>query len=225
MNKKRVLLLEDARDYQVLVASALSSDCELCVVDSVESAMDAIQKEDYDLYILDVVLPDSSGLEVCSYIKSQDKLKSSPVILLTGQSTIDEKLLGFEYGADDYITKPFDVREFKARVKVKLNSSVNIANSVFKLKGYQVNVDSQTVFDPENKEVDLTRIEFKLLQLFCRRQGHVLSRENILDQVWPQNMNVSERTVDSHISNLRKKTGDLGSMIKAVHGSGYKLAG
>ena len=220
---ERILVLEDSKDYQLLIREALRAHFEVEFCETVSDALTAIKCKPYNLFLLDVVLPESSGLEVCSFIKSQEHLRHIPTILLTSKDNINDKLKGFQYGADDYITKPFDFRELVARVNVHTQKNKNKKETYILSHGYIVHITKQEVVDPNKNHIDLTRIEFKLLKYLCENLDRVLSREMILNHAWPENLNISQRTVDTHISNLRKKTGELGKNIKSVHGMGYKM--
>ncbi|MEO0115606.1 MAG: response regulator [candidate division WOR-3 bacterium] len=178
-----------------------------------------------DLVILDLMLPDIDGLEICKYLKRQDKLAEVPIIMLTAKSEETDKLLGLELGADDYVTKPFSPKELVARVKAVLRrktpktetKKIEIANILV--------IDNQKfeVF-VENKKIELTPTEFKILQLLASKIGWVYNREQILDYLWGQEKVVLDRTVDVHIKNLREKLGKAGKFIKNIRGVGYKLA-
>ncbi len=178
-----------------------------------------------DLVILDLMLPDIDGLEICKYLKRQDKLAEVPIIMLTAKSEETDKLLGLELGADDYVTKPFSPKELVARVKAVLRrktpktetKKIEIANILV--------IDNQKfeVF-VENKKIELTPTEFKILQLLASKIGWVYNREQILDYLWGQEKVVLDRTVDVHIKNLRTKLGKAGKFIKNIRGVGYKLA-
>ncbi|MEJ5286959.1 MAG: Phosphate regulon transcriptional regulatory protein PhoB (SphR) [Candidatus Kapaibacterium sp.] len=177
-----------------------------------------------DLIILDLMLPDADGMEVCKNLKKDDNFKHIPIIILTARSDEMEKVLGLELGADDYVTKPFSPRELVARVKAVLRRerkeeqpSIIIFGNILKidLKKFEVFVD--------NVKVDLTPSEFKILTLLLKRKGWVYSREAILDELGSSEKGVLDRTVDVHIKNLREKLGPAGNFIKNVRGVGYKI--
>ncbi len=177
-----------------------------------------------DLLILDLMLPDMDGFELCKYLKSQDKYTSIPIIMLTARTEETEKILGLELGADDYVTKPFSPRELVARVKVVLRrrepgsetKKINIGDIlVIDLEKYEVM--------SEGVKIDLTATEFKILQLLATRRGWVNSRDQILDFLWGQDKTVIDRTIDVHIRHLRNKLGNASRLIRHVRGMGYKL--
>jgi DNA-binding response OmpR family regulator len=177
-----------------------------------------------DLVILDIMLPEMDGYEICKYLKSQDKYSSIPIIMLTAKSEEVDKVLGLELGADDYVTKPFSPRELVARVKAVLRRQEQKDETkkrtigdilVIDLDKYEVCVDG--------KKVDLTTTEFRILEILSSRKGLVYSRDKLLDQLWGQEKAILDRTIDVHIKNLRDKLGKAGKFIKNIRGIGYKI--
>lgn len=189
-----------------------------------ESFYRFIDTQKPDLIILDLMLPDMDGLEICKYLKRKDELASIPVIMLTAKSEESDKLLGLELGADDYVTKPFSPKELVARVKAVLRRHTPTAETKKIEIGNILVIDSQKyeVF-LEGKKIELTSAEFKILQLLASKKGWVYNREQILDYLWGQEKVVLDRTVDVHIKNLRMKLGKAGKFIKNIRGVGYKL--
>jgi DNA-binding response OmpR family regulator len=183
-----------------------------------------IQTSTPDLIVLDLMLPDTDGLELCKLLKRKDAFAGIPIIMLTAKGEETDKILGLELGADDYITKPFSPKELVARVKAVLRrparkeagKTIEIAGRVvIDLEKYQVTV--------KGKKVDLTTTEFKVLQLLASRKGYVFSRDNILDYLWGDEKAVVDRTIDVHIRHLREKLGSAAPLIKNIRGIGYKL--
>jgi len=177
-----------------------------------------------DLIILDLMLPDTDGFDICKHLKAQDKYASIPIIMLTARSEETEKVLGLELGADDYVTKPFSPRELIARVKAVLRrpemrqetKKILVGDlMVIDLEKYEVTV--------EGKKIELTPTEFKILQLLSSKRGWVQSRDQILNFLWGQDKTVIDRTIDVHIRHLRDKLGKAAVLIKNVRGMGYKL--
>jgi DNA-binding response OmpR family regulator len=177
-----------------------------------------------DLVILDLMLPDADGFEICKQLRSNRNFASLPVIMLTAKGDETDRVLGLELGADDYITKPFSARELVARVKAVLR----------RLKSRQpeevLEAGKILVIDPvkhevrvQGKPVDLTSTEFKILSLLTSQKGRVFTRDQILDDLWGQEKVVVDRTVDVHIRNLREKLAKAGGFIKNVRGVGYKI--
>ncbi len=189
-----------------------------------ESFMDFLKNSHPDLIVLDLMLPDMDGLEICKYLKRQDTLDSIPVIMLTAKSEEVDKILGLELGADDYVTKPFSPKELVARIRAVLRrKQEKMPTEVLSAAGIlSVDTDKHEV-RVQSRKVDLTSTEFRILQLLLSKKGWVFSREKILDYLWGQEKAVVDRTIDVHIKHLREKLGDAASMIKNVRGVGYKL--
>ncbi len=177
-----------------------------------------------DLIILDLMLPDSDGFEICNIVKKDEKTAKIPVIMLTARSHESDKVLGLEIGADDYITKPFSPRELVARVKVILRRGTKshpAGNFSFD-NTLEIDFSRYIVF-VNNTKVDLTTTEFKMLSLLAKQRGSVFSRESILEHLGSYDKGVTDRTVDVHIRNLRDKLGIAGKYILNIRGVGYKL--
>jgi len=184
----------------------------------------SIASEKPDLIILDLMLPDADGLDVCKYFKKKDEYSAIPIIMLTAKGTEIDKILGLELGADDYVTKPFSPNELVARVKAVLrrpsqereDERIEIGNIlvIHPLK-YEVYVGGE--------KVSLTLSEFKILHLLATKKGWVFTRDQILDHLWGEEKAVLDRTVDVHINHLREKLAKAARFIKNVRGVGYKL--
>ncbi len=177
-----------------------------------------------DLIILDLMLPDEGGFEVCKYLKKESRYTDIPIIILSARSEETDKILGLEFGADDYVTKPFSPAEMVARVKAVLRrKNVKLADKKITIDGNMViELEKYRVFINE-KEISLTSTEFKILKLFAMKQGWVFNREQILDYLWGDEKAVLDRTIDVHVKNLREKLAEKGHLIKNVRGVGYKL--
>lgn len=183
-----------------------------------------LSKERCDLIILDLMLPGMSGFDICKSLKKKKKLALIPVIILSGRGEVTDKVSGLDVGADDYVVKPFSLKELDARVKAVLRrkypggekKKINIGpNVVMDLERYEVRLNKE--------KVELTHVEFKILELFSTRKGQVFSREKILNYLWGDEKVVIDRTVDVHIKHLREKLSETGKLIKNVRGVGYKL--
>ncbi|MFY8159826.1 MAG: response regulator [Candidatus Kapaibacteriota bacterium] len=190
-----------------------------------ESFFAYIQKNEIDLVILDLMLPDSDGFEICKFLKKNEKFTSIPVIMLTARGDEMEKILGLEIGADDYITKPFSPRELVARVKVVMRRDETKLVKKNKVKiGEEVEIDLvKYEVTVKGKKIELTSSEFKILKLISEKIGWVYSREQILEYLGANDKGVLDRTVDVHIKNLREKIGENGKHIKNIRGVGYKI--
>ncbi len=178
-----------------------------------------------DIVILDLMLPDADGIEICKFLRRDERFSALPVIMLTARADEVDRVLGLEIGADDYITKPFSPKELVSRVKAVLRRSRPGEQPTQKIAiGDLLSVDLQRhEVTVEARRIELTAVEFRILQLLASRQGWVFSRDSILDFLWGHDKTVSDRTVDVHIRHLREKLGAASSLIKNVRGAGYKL--
>ena len=176
-----------------------------------------------DLIILDLMLPDADGIEVCKYLKSNQNFSSIPIIMLTARADEADKVLGLELGADDYVTKPFSPRELVARVKAVLRRKTQDSGKKIKIgEILLIDLNKFEVF-VENKKIDLTPTEFRILKILASKKGWVFTRDQILNNLWGQEKAVLDRTIDVHIKNLREKLGKASKFIKNVRGVGYKI--
>jgi DNA-binding response OmpR family regulator len=201
----------------------------LVLIDWAKSIQDAevyLKNSSYDLILLEAQLSDGSGLELCHKIQISSPL--IPLFFLTSRTKLSEIILGFSIGADDYILKPFNPQELKARVEARLKKSevIKFTANQLQWKKLKINKSSQVVsILNENifKKIDLTALEFKLLIYFADRPETVINRDTLLNKIWGENIHVYSRSVDTHISKLRKKLGPVSSMIQSIHGFGYKF--
>jgi two-component system phosphate regulon response regulator PhoB/two-component system alkaline phosphatase synthesis response regulator PhoP len=223
---KLIAIIDDEPDILELVSINLKkASYRVKEFPDSESFFRSLVAQTPDLIILDLMLPDMDGFEVCKFLKGQDKYTSIPIIMLTARAEETEKVLGLELGADDYVTKPFSPRELVARVKAVLRR--NIAKEGTK----RIKIGDILVLDTERYEVEvegerieLTTTEFKILHLLSTKKGWVFSREQILTYLWGNdNKMVLDRTVDVHIKHLREKLGKASIFIKNIRGVGYKL--
>jgi DNA-binding response OmpR family regulator len=222
-----VLLVEDAKEIQLMVIHALQAIAEVTWVSDLGAGREIIKSEDFDIYLLDVELPDGKGFELCSDIQQVNP--QAPIIFLTAHSEISDKIMGFAVGADDYITKPFNPIELRARVETRFKKIALFKHvaDVLKWKSLKINKARQEVHvlaDMQDVKIDLTSLEFKLLSYLANRPHEVVHRDEILDQLWGTDVHVYARSVDTHISKLRKKLGLASRSIQSVHGTGYKFA-
>ncbi len=176
-----------------------------------------------DLIILDLMLPDIDGLELCKMLKSNSRTTHVPIIMLTAKSEEVDKVLGLELGADDYVTKPFSPRELIARVKAVLRREKREPAHYIKIGDeLLIDMDKYEVFVNDRK-INLTTTEFKILKLLSEHKGWVYSREKIMDYLWGEEKAILDRTIDVHIKNLREKLGTAGKYVINVRGIGYKI--
>lgn len=223
-----VLLVEDSSDAFHLVKRALGSSIQLEWAKSLSEASRNLQKKVFDLILLDVMLPDGDGYRLCSILQTDDHLKNVPVIFLTAKNSVSDKVLGFSVGADDFVSKPFDALELKARIDARLRKRdrEKVESDMLRLGDIEINKSTQKVLVFENGkaiDIDLTPIEFKLLLFLSKELNKVYSRDEILNSVWGESIHVYSRSVDTHISKLRKKLGAKSDYIESVHGSGYRF--
>lgn len=185
----------------------------------------AIDAELPRLIVLDLMLPDVDGFEICRQLRSKPRYSSIPIIMLTARSEEADKVLGLELGADDYVVKPFSPRELTARVKAVLRRTAKIEpEQEVTTVGGLICIDPQKyVVTVEGRRVDLTTTEFRILQLLASRIGWVFSRDRILTHLWGSDKMVIDRTIDVHIKHLREKLGKAGALVKNMRGIGYKL--
>ncbi len=220
----KVFLIEDDEDIALVVKEALKSqDFE---VDHFLKALEffrAVEKETPDLVIIDIMLPDFDGFRIANFLKNRPDLSDIPVIFLTARISEEDKLKGFDLGADDYITKPFSVKELIARVNAVLRrAGRKKEGKVFKVDGLEVDTEKVKVM-AGGEEVKLTPSEFKILKFLLENYGKPVSRDRLIEMVWGYEHEAGDRTVDVHIKHLRDKLGDYGRFIKTVRGFGYKF--
>ena len=173
------------------------------------------------------MLPDGSGLDFCKILKSSNIYKNIPVIIVTAKGDEVDKVVGFELGADDYVTKPFSVRELMLRIKAILKRNTqegtSKSNSVISFDGLNVDEDSHEVY-VNDVEINLTALEFKLLKHLLDRRGRVQTRDQLLEEVWGYSSHVTTRTVDTHVKRLREKLKEMGKHIQTIRGVGYRFS-
>jgi two-component system phosphate regulon response regulator PhoB len=227
----RILVVEDEEDIRQILAYNLGqSGHEVLTADRGAAGLDLARKERPELVLLDLMLPDVSGLEVCRQLKSDPTLREVPVMMLTARSEEIDRVVGFELGADDYVVKPFSVRELILRVQAVLRRSRGAvpggsSDSEAELVFGRLRVDRsahRTWVDGE--EITLTPLEMKLLWTLYQRRGRVQTRGVLLDDVWEASPENNTRTVDTHIKRLREKLGMAGAYVETVRGIGYRFA-
>lgn len=233
MKKKRILVVDDEQDLcEILLYNLNAAGYDAEAAYSGETAFEQIvnrtrlalssSEKSFDLLILDVMMPGMSGFELAERLKGNPATSSIPIIFLTAKDTEDDTLQGFGLGADDYVTKPFSVREVVARVKAVLarSQSTAIGEIIVSFEGLVLDLGKKSA-TVDGESVSLTKTEFELLGLLLRHRGQVFSRQQIFDAVWPEDVVVSDRTVDVNITRMRKKIGRYGSCIVSRQGFGY----
>jgi two-component system phosphate regulon response regulator PhoB len=223
---ERILVVDDEPDLRELVQFGLEQvGYEVETASTGHEALDRLRRATPDLVVLDLMLPDLSGTEVCREVRSDPTLAAVPIIMLTARSEEVDRVVGFELGADDYVTKPFSPRELALRVRAVLRRQKRAPGGAgsFSHAGLMVDPERHRC-SVDGEEVELTAKEFQILACLMRRPGRVLTRERLLDEVWGSEITVTVRTIDTHMKRLREKLGSAGSYIETVRGVGYRFA-
>lgn len=226
-DKKRIFIVEDEPDIQKLIAINLEkSGYEVDKFSEAGPMLAMLKKKVPDLLILDLMLPDYDGLDICKILKNNKKYPDFPIIIVTARTEELDVVLGLELGADDYIGKPFSPRELVARVKAVLRRnkppSPKVSRKIAIGENLSIDLAKYEVL-VNNEKIQLTATEFFILKTLAEKPGWVFPREKILHALWGDEKDVFERTVDVHIKNLREKLGPAGDLIKNIRGIGYKI--
>lgn len=227
--KKHILLIEDDVDIIKLSKEPLEQEgFSVSVAMSVKFGTEKIKIEKPDIILLDLMLQDGNGSEIVKWLKRNEEFSNIPVIVITAKSSEVDKVLLLELGADDYITKPFSIRELIARIKNILRryeGATSVKQNKFEDNGLIVNFDSFEVI-VDGKSIPFTKKEFEVLWLLIRNRGIVMSKEKIFSSIWENEEELSEnsRTIDVHINKIKKKLGRHGSRITVIRGVGYKFS-
>ena len=226
MAKGRILIVDDEEDILSLVEYNLRKEGYRTIgVKTGEAALQLVEEETPDLIILDLMLPEMDGLEVCRILKSNENTSDIPIIMLTAKGEETDIVVGLEIGADDYVTKPFSPRVLLARTKALLRRKTKepISKEIIQVENLVIDTGKYLV-TIEGKPISLTSTEFNLLRFLAQHRGKVFTRNQLLDNVWKDETFVIDRTVDVHIRSLRKKLGSAANLIETVRGVGYRLA-
>ena len=224
----KILIIEDEPDIRRNLEYNLGREgFNASSVGTLDKAYKKIKSKKFDLILLDLMLPDGSGLDLCKKIKSNSETEATPIIILTAKDDEVDKVVGFELGADDYVTKPFSVRELILRIKAILKRSDTKTKEVVEVErqfgDLKIDVDSHEVH-VDSQLIELTALEFRLLKELVDKRGRVQSRDQLLSEVWGYNAEVTTRTVDTHIKRLREKLGSMGKYVQTIRGVGYKFS-
>ena len=223
---QKIYIVEDEPDIRETLKYNFSNEgFEVFTAPDGEEALSNIKKVLPDVLILDLMLPGLSGLDVCKSIRADDDIKDMSIIMLTAKGEEIDRVIGFELGADDYVTKPFSVRELILRVKVLLKKQREslVENKLVTFGPIRIDLDAHEL-KINDKEIVLTALEFKLLQHLVKRKGRVQTREQLLGDVWGYSAEVTTRTVDTHIKRLREKLGNTSDYIQTIRGVGYRFS-
>ncbi len=220
-----ILVVDDEPDIRELVRLNLVKEgFDVETAGTGSEALERVALSQPDLIVLDLLLPDQSGTEICRKLRGTPETAHIPIIMLTARSEEFDRVVGFELAADDYVTKPFSPRELALRVKAVLRRSAQPGPVQNKLEqgGLEIDLERHRC-RIDGSDVDLTAKEFGLLSTLMGRPGHVLSRERLLETVWGSDVTVTLRTIDTHMKRLREKLGSAGEMIQTVRGVGYRF--
>lgn len=228
MAKDKILIVDDEEHILELIKFNLeNSGYEVVTCNTGTNALNVIRKEVPKLILLDLMLPGMDGYDICKEIRKDNTIANIPVIMITAKSEELDKILGLELGADDYITKPFSVRELLARVKAVLRRvSTQFVDTSCKFGNMTIDFDKHEVLKHE-KRVDLTLKEFELLEILIKNKGRVMTRDFLLDKIWGYEYIGETRTVDVHIRHLRQKIEDDDKnpkYIETIRGIGYRFS-
>lgn len=228
MNEYKILVVDDEEDLCEILKFNLENENYL--VDTANSAEEALKMDlaTYDLLLLDVMMGEISGFKMANMLKKNKKTSEIPIIFITAKDTENDTLTGFNLGADDYISKPFSLREVIVRVKAVLRRTAEKKQEqVAEIISYQTLVIdiSQKKVSIDDQEIPLTKKEFEILSLLLQNRGRVFSREDILSRIWSDEVYVLDRTIDVNITRLRKKIGEYGKCIVTRLGYGYCFEG
>jgi two-component system phosphate regulon response regulator PhoB len=221
----KAIIIEDERDLAELLAFNLEKEgWQTIIALDGRSGLERVTAELPDLVILDLMLPELGGIDVCRHLRRQERTAAIPIIMVTARGEEIDRVVGFEVGADDYLVKPFSTRELLLRIKAVLrrSSTPHPSGQELTLGGICIDPERHLVTVNGN-EVNLTSTEYKLLQTLAERVGRMQGREQLLRDVWGYASTADTRTVDTHITRLRSKLGEAGDMIRTVRGFGYKM--
>jgi DNA-binding response OmpR family regulator len=225
MSSKKILIIEDEQDVVDLVTLHLrKAGFEVSTAIDGAAGLRKARDESPALIILDLMLPRMPGLEICKVLKTDVSTRQIPVIMLTAKAEEIDRIVGLEFGADDYVTKPFSPRELVLRVNAILRRGKRDGVEEKSISVGPITLDAaRHQVDVAGRPVRLTSVEFKLLSMLMRRQGRVQERDRLLNEVWGYESVIDTRTVDTHVRRLRKKLGKAASAIETVRGFGYRI--
>ena len=223
---ERILLVDDEPDLLELVRVNLHQEgYEVETAEGGHEALAMLRRSPPDLVILDLMLPDLSGTEICRQVRQDARLASLPIIMLTAKADELDRVVGLELGADDYVTKPFSPRELALRVRAVLRRNTPTDATLRALSHGSLSIDPERHrCSVDGEEITLTAKEFELLRNLMERPGRVLSRDRLLEAVWGSDVVVTTRTIDTHMKRLREKLGTASELIETIRGVGYRFA-
>ncbi len=225
-----ILSVDDSEEIQALIRKSFpSSNYLVTSVGTLSKAKEVLETSHFDIVLLDIELPDGDGLKSYAEFKANNLLANTPVFILTGKTSIQEKSLGFQLGIEDYITKPFDLVELRLRVDSRLRkiSEKQNQDNVVHVGNLKIHLDHHRIsifIDSKEQKVDVSSTEFKILAYLAKNKEQVKSREQIMNTVWGDTVEFCDRTIDSHISRLRKKMNPCDYKIESVANVGYRFS-
>jgi len=225
VSSKRILVIEDERDVVDLLTLNLrkSGGFSISTASDGANGLTKARANKPDLIILDLMLPKMPGLEVCKLLKSDPVTRHIPILMLTARAEEVDRIVGLEFGADDYVTKPFSPREVILRIKAILRRGTAEQTDEH-LSAGPITIDPERhEVSVNGKRVELTSLEFKLLRTLMQRRGRVQERDRLLNEVWGYESVIDTRTVDTHVRRLREKLGKAGDIVETVRGFGYRV--
>ena len=224
--RDRVLVVDDEPDVRMLLRTNLrAAGFDVLEASNGSEGLSIAKHEMPTVIILDLMMPEMSGIEVCRALRKHPPTSRIPILMLTAKTAEEDKVAGFEVGADDYVTKPFSPREVVLRVRAvaRRKPDQGVAKPIPARAGLIAMDRAEMSATIGGKKLVLTSTEFRLLELLVRRAGHIQSREVLLSEVWGYQANLDTRTVDTHVRRLREKLGRAGRLVETVRGSGYRL--
>ncbi|MDT8435859.1 MAG: response regulator transcription factor [Gemmatimonadota bacterium] len=226
MSDVRILVVDDEPDILSILVYQLSKEgFRVSTAVNGPSAIATAAEERPDVVILDLMLPGIDGYEVLKRLRQNERTAAIPVILLTARQEEEERIRGFEFGADDYVTKPFSPRELIFRVRALLrrtHAEPVVPSRSLRVGEVELDREAHRAFS-QGREVDLTPLEYRLLEVFLERRGRVQTRRQLLQAAWQTNAQIETRTVDMHVARLRSKLGEPGELLETVRGVGYRF--
>lgn len=221
----KLLVIEDDIEMQKLIGNCLDGHS-LTFANNAEEGSNFLSNLQFDLVILDITLPNKDGITLFGEFKNHPKLSKIPVVFLTAKNEVKDKVLGLSMGAEDYITKPFDRSEFKARIELRISKAKSASHKIEKANLHLDLNDRKisVIKDGKENEVRVTAAEFRILYFLVTHENEVITRQQLLENLWGENINVVDRVIDAHLCNLRKKIKETPYQIKSVYGKGYRFS-
>jgi two-component system phosphate regulon response regulator PhoB len=221
---KKILIVEDNKEIATLLAEALKEQglhVEIC--EGLAKSYSILSRSpDFDLLVLDLILPDGDGLSLLKYLRSSQKYKNLPVIIISAKGQELDRIIGFELGADDYVVKPFSLREVVLRIKRLLKTREEPLSNYISVGPFVLDKEKKAIY-LEGKLLELTSTEYKILSLFLEYPHRIFSREELLDTIWSNERDYYSRVLDAYICRIRNKLGKAGNLLQTVRGLGYRL--